>query len=115
MKNPYRWASAHKRYAVSLLALVVALSAVGAAGAAARDGSHRSREHDGQDEHDSGGDLGPTAGLLARDHLTEESAIQIDLSHESVRLPLYKGRANGQTAWFVLLDASDAGNDAMRT
>jgi len=109
MKNPYRWAFAHKRYAVSLLALVVALSAVGAAGAAARDGSHGSREHDGQDEHGSGGDLGPTAGLLARDHLTEESAIQVDLSHESVRLPLYKGRANGQTAWFVLLDASDAG------
>src|SRR5689334_7855426 len=109
MKNPYRWATAHKRFAVSLVALVVALSAVGAAGAAARDGSHGNREHDGQDEHDSGGDLGPTAGLLARDHLTEESAIQIDLSHESVRLPLYKGRANGQTAWFVLLDASDAG------
>jgi hypothetical protein len=55
------------------------------------------------------GDLGPTSGLLARDHLTEESAIQVDLSKESVRLPLYKGRADGQTVWYVLLDASDQG------
>src|SRR6266576_58625 len=53
--------------------------------------------------------LGPISGLLARDHLTEESAIQVDLSKESVRLPLYEGRANGETVWFVLLDASDQG------
>jgi hypothetical protein len=53
--------------------------------------------------------LGPTSGLLPRDHLTEESAIQVDLGKESVRLPLYQGRAGGQTVWFVLLDASDAG------
>jgi hypothetical protein len=53
--------------------------------------------------------LGPLGGLLPRDHLTEESAIQVDLSKESVRLPLYKGRANGETVWFVLLDASDQG------
>jgi hypothetical protein len=53
--------------------------------------------------------LGPLTGLLPRDHLTEESAIQVDLSRESVRLPLYKGKAHGQTVWFVLLDASDAG------
>src|SRR5438132_10399334 len=53
--------------------------------------------------------LGPRSGLLPRDHLTEESAIQVDLSKESVRLPLYKGTANGETVWFVLLDASDQG------
>jgi hypothetical protein len=53
--------------------------------------------------------LGPLTGLLPRDHLTVESAIQVDLSKETVRLPLYKGRANGETVWFVLLDASDAG------
>src|SRR2546426_8012033 len=53
--------------------------------------------------------LGPLTGLLPRDHLTEESAIQVDLSKETVRLPLYKGEANGQTVWYVLLDASDAG------
>ena len=57
----------------------------------------------------SGSGLGPLSGLLSRDHLTEESAIQVDLSKESVRLPLYEGRANGETVWFVLLDASDQG------
>ncbi len=53
--------------------------------------------------------LGQLSGLLPRDHLTEESAIQVDLSKETVRLPLYKGKANGETVWYVLLDASDAG------
>lgn len=57
----------------------------------------------------SSGDLGSTSGVLPRDHLTLESAIQVDLSKETVRLPLYKGRANGTTVWYVLLDASDAG------
>src|SRR5512138_2259113 len=58
--------------------------------------------------------LGPTSGLLPRDHLTEESAIQVDLSKESVRLPLYRGVAykgtpQQETVWFTLLDASDQG------
>ena len=37
--------------------------------------------------------LGPTTGLLPRGHLTLENAIQVDLSKETVRLPLYKGIA----------------------
>jgi hypothetical protein len=58
--------------------------------------------------------LGPLTGLLPRDHLTEESAIQVDLSKESVRLPLYRGIAykgtpQQETVWFTLLDASDQG------
>jgi hypothetical protein len=53
--------------------------------------------------------LGQISGLLPRDHLTEESAIQVDLNRESVRLPLYKGNAGGETVWYVLLDASDPG------
>src|SRR5712691_4728047 len=53
--------------------------------------------------------LGQLSGLLPRDQLTVESAIQVDLSKETVRLPLYKGEANGKTVWFVLLDASDVG------
>lgn len=53
--------------------------------------------------------LGQLDGLLPRDHLTQESALQVDLSRESVRLPLYKGKAQGKTVWFVLLDASDRG------
>jgi hypothetical protein len=58
--------------------------------------------------------LGQLTGLLPRDHLTTESAIQVDLSKETVRLPLYKGVAykgtpNEETVWYVLLDASDSG------
>src|SRR5690242_8992713 len=58
--------------------------------------------------------LGQLSGLLPSDHLTTESAIQVDLSKETVRLPLYKGVAykgtpNQETVWYVLLDASDAG------
>jgi hypothetical protein len=58
--------------------------------------------------------LGPISGLLPRDHLTEESAIQVDLSKESARLPLYqgiayKGTPKEETVWFTLLDASDSG------
>jgi hypothetical protein len=53
--------------------------------------------------------LGQLSGLLPRDHLTLESAIQVDLTHESVRLPLYPGKVNGQDVWYILMDASDAG------
>jgi hypothetical protein len=58
--------------------------------------------------------LGQLSGLLPRDHLTTESAIQVDLSKETVRLPLYpgiayKGTPRQEKVWYVLLDASDAG------
>jgi len=58
---------------------------------------------------DKAGGLGPTTGVLPRENLTLESAIQVDLSKETVRLPLYKGKAGGETVWFVLLDSSDQG------
>jgi hypothetical protein len=52
--------------------------------------------------------LGQLTGLLPRDHLTQESAIQVNLSNETVRLPLYpriayKGtrtrRRSGTSCW----------------
>ena len=55
------------------------------------------------------GGLGQASGLLPRTHLTEESAIQVDLSKETVRLPLYPGTVHGTKVWYVLLDASDPG------
>ena len=55
------------------------------------------------------GGLGQASGLLPRTHLTEESALQVNLSKETVRLPLYPGTAHGQRVWYVLLDASDPG------
>src|SRR5262245_60313080 len=63
----------------------------------------------GRDAPASARGLGPTTGLLPRDHLTVESTLQVDLSKETVRLPLYRGKADGQTVWYVLLDASDPG------
>jgi hypothetical protein len=58
--------------------------------------------------------LGQLTGLLPRDKLTLESAIQVNLSNETVRLPLYPGIAYAGTShqekvWYVLMDSSDAG------
>ena len=58
--------------------------------------------------------LGQLSGLLPRDHLTQESAIQVNLSNETVRLPLYPGTAyagtpHAEKVWYILLDASDSG------
>ncbi len=53
--------------------------------------------------------LGQMTGLLPRDHLFEESAIQVNLSNQTVRLPLYPGDVQGKRVWYVLLDSSDAG------
>jgi hypothetical protein len=83
---------------VTTLAIVAAAAAMGSQALAGQKASPASAKG-----------LGQLSGLLPRDHLTEESAIQVDLSKETVRLPLYKGKANGETVWYVLLDASDAG------
>jgi hypothetical protein len=97
----FRSVRAHKRALIALIVvLLVAISVAlvpGLTGHAVRRASA------------NGGGLGQLSGLLPRDHLTEESAIQVDLSTETVRMPLYKGDAYGKTAWFILLDASDAG------
>ena len=53
--------------------------------------------------------LGQLSGLLPRDKLVLESALQVDLTAETVRLPLYKGTANGHDVWFILTEASDIG------
>jgi hypothetical protein len=53
--------------------------------------------------------LGQLSGLLPRENLVLESTLQVDLTAETVRLPLYKGTANGHDVWFVLTEASDIG------
>jgi hypothetical protein len=89
-----------------LLPAAVAIAAAAAMGSQAIAGSKSPSA--------SAKGLGPLSGLLPRDHLTEESAIQVDLSRETVRLPLYqgvayKGTPQEETVWYVLLDASDPG------
>src|ERR1700751_271982 len=110
---------ARQRVAVALIAALAAavftIQVAGPASAATKHhrGKHRGHQSDGQG---SATGLGPLSGLLPRDKLTTESAIQVNLSNETVRLPLYPGDAPvpgqpGQTehVWYVLLDSSDAG------
>src|ERR1700752_613868 len=52
--------------------------------------------------------LGQLTGLLPRNKLTEESALQVDLSKETVRLPLYPGTGDGKKGGYGLLDGSGA-------
>jgi len=85
-------------------AVAVVASAVGATVASVGAGATASQ----------GGGLGQLSGLLPRNHLTLESAIQVNLSKETVRLPLYPGIAyagtrHAEKVWYVLLDASDPG------
>jgi hypothetical protein len=89
-----------KRKLLSAVTLLIAAAVAAMVGQAFAGSKHAPASAKG---------LGQLTGLLPRDHLTEESAIQVDLSKETVRLPLYEGRANGETVWFVLLDASDQG------
>ena len=85
-------------------AVAVVAAAVGATVASAGAGATTAKP----------GGLGQSSGLLPRDHLTTESAIQVNLSKETVRLPLYPGVAyagtpHAEKVWYVLLDASDPG------
>src|SRR6267378_3749745 len=84
---------------VALLALLVGivLRGMGPAAAASEGGA------------DGTSGLGQSSGLLPQQNLVLESALQVDLTHETVRLPLYKGTANGHTVWFILTEASDQG------
>jgi hypothetical protein len=101
LKRP-RWlaAAATAAAAAAVLATVVTTGANATPSKAARPGQATG--------------LGQTSGLLPRDHLTTESALQVDLTHETVRLPLYPGTAyagtpHAEKVWYILLDASDAG------
>jgi hypothetical protein len=99
--------STRRRWLAAAAAGAVVASAVGATVASAAAGVTTAKAA-------KPGGLGQLSGLLPRDHLTLESAIKVDLSHETVRLPLYPGTAyagtpNAEKVWYVLLDASDAG------
>src|SRR5437660_2737086 len=91
------WLAAAAAVLVAVSAVLITVGSGGANAAPARATAAKA------------GGLGQLTGLLPRNHLTEESALQVDLSKETVRLPLYPGTANGKTVWYVLLDASDAG------
>jgi hypothetical protein len=92
----------------------VALLAATAITAVASAATKHHRRHHAHTAQAAG--LGQLSGLLPRNHLTTESALQINLSNETARLPVYPGVAPdpnhpGQTekVWYLLLDASDQG------
>ena len=106
--------------------LMVVVAAVAGAGALAVQASAANHTHRHRAHHDHGGvrharsndtpntgsaaGLGQLSGLLPREKLTVESALQVDFDKESVRLPLYPGKApDGTKVWYVLLDSSDSG------
>ncbi len=112
-RRTFRSVPARKRGPIAVLAAAVAaavsLAVAGYAGSAASAAPAARAQGTG-----SATGLGQLSGLLPRDHLTEESAIQVNLSNETVRLPLYPGTAYAGTShaekvWYVLLDASDSG------
>src|SRR5690242_9553052 len=91
------WLPGAAAAAVAALAVATTMASAGTAATPSRSGG-----------------LGQVTGLLPRDRLTLESAINVNLSTETVRLPLYPGIAYGGTThaekvWYVLLDASDPG------
>jgi len=104
---------ARKRGPIAVLGVVVAasLAVAGYAGTSASAAPAAPARASQPPEADG---LGQLSGLLPRNHLTEESAIQVDLTHETARLPLYpgiayKGTPHQEKVWYVLLDASDSG------
>jgi|GEM_PF-933732 len=115
------------------LSVAIPVSAAGTSHAARSDhasqGSsawHRLRKHPRARKQDQGSredlrntgsatGLGQLNGVLPANKLTLESAIEINLSKEYARLPIYPGTApNPQTGelekvWYILEDASDKG------
>jgi hypothetical protein len=96
-------------------ALLLGISGLGASASAAS--KHRAKHH-ARIATNAGAatGLGQLSGLLPRNKLTLESAIQVNLTNETVRLPIYPGTApvpgdpsKTERVWYILEDASDPG------
>ena len=87
---------ARKRTAIALIAaLAAAMFSIQLAGSASAATKHHRSKHRSHITNHTGSatGLGQLSGLLPRNKLTLESAIQVNLSTETVRLPLYPGDA----------------------
>jgi hypothetical protein len=106
-----------KRWLISGIAVLAGIVAIPAAAASTHHRHYGRHLTLGADRNGGGAatGLGQLSGVLPRDHLTQESAIEINLSKEYARLPIYPGDApNPKTGqiekvWYLLLDASDKG------
>ena len=98
MNRPFSWIRM-KRVLIPFLAVAAAASAIGFANTAGADSRTASSRG-----------LGQLTGLLPQNKLTTESAIQVDLSKETVRLPLYPGprtaRPCGTSSWMPRMRGS---------
>ncbi len=56
-----------------------------------------------------GGSAGAADVFLPKDHLSLESARNVDPVKQTAVLELHKGRHDGKTVWFILTDSSDLG------
>ena len=109
----FRRVPARKRGLLAVLAAAVAASTslAVAAGAGAAASAAPVRADQVPAEADG---LGQSSGILPASHLTLQSAIEVNLSQEYVRLPIYPGIAYAGTphqekVWYILEDASTEG------
>jgi hypothetical protein len=117
MHRSFGSARAQKRPPIALIATLAAALLLGASGLAAL-ASAATKHHPKHNKSHlrATGGLGQSSGLLPRNKLTLESAIQVNFNNDTVRLPIYPGTAPvpgkpGQTerVWYILEDASDSG------
>jgi len=47
--------------------------------------------------------------LLPKSKLLVESALGVNLTHQSITLPLHRGEFDGETVWFIITESSDFG------
>ena len=109
----FRRVPARKRGLIAVLAAAVAASTslAVAAGAGAAASAAPVRADQVPAEADG---LGQLSGILPASHLTLQSAIEVNLSQEYVRLPIYPGIAytgtpHQEKVWYILEDASTEG------
>ncbi len=109
----FRRVPARKRGLIAVLAAAVAastsLAVAAGAGTAASAAPVRAEQAPGEST-----GLGQLSGILPASHLTLQSAIEVNLSQEYVRLPIYPGIAYAGTphqeqVWYILEDASTPG------
>jgi hypothetical protein len=106
-----------KRWLLTAIAVLFGAAATPAVAALAQHKHHarHAQQSDTRGKPGAATGLGQLSGVLPRDNLTQESAIEINLSKEYARLPIYPGDApNPKTGqiekvWYLLLDASDKG------
>jgi len=104
---------ARKRGPIAMLGVLIAAS-LAIAGYAGTSASAAPAAPARADQPPESNGLGQLSGLLPRNKLTLQSAIQVNLSNETVRLPLYPGIAYAGTphqekVWYILEDASTSG------